>query len=178
MVEKRSHGAVNWLEIKSRFIHSSFSTGELAKEFDLNPATVTKRCTREGWMVARIAEQQRVAAIISEEASTKRSRVLTQFNEDDLKMSRALRARCAKLLNKSDTTTANSDGVKADELTPSALRQIAATAEIAQRMGRLALGASTDNHGLAGQGGEGPVGVATVTVEAYAEARKEMLKDF
>ena len=54
------------------------------------------------------------------------------------------------------------------------LRALAGTAEVAQRMGRLALGANTENVGHAGIAGH-PIEVTSIPVEVYLEARAKVV---
>ena len=68
------------------------------------------------------------SAIITES----RTDDLAKFNADDLKMARAIRAKAAQMMQ---TAT-----------TPSQLQALAAAVDKAQKVGRLALGASTENN--------------------------------
>lgn len=160
----------DWPVLKIAFVHQKASLADLALQYGLKLATVRKRCEREGWTQERIAAEQVAVAAAASTAATQRVTDLLKFNSDDLKIARAIRAKVAARLG------TRKEGEP--DISLADLRIIAATAEAAQRMGRLALGASTDNVGHAGPGGEGPVTTATVSEESYLEARKQALTDF
>ena len=162
----------DWTAIKFQFIQSNVSVADLSRQFGIKEDTIWKRVTRGHWAELRVEAEQKAYADAAASHSKDRVRDLTQFNQDDLTIARTLRNRVAKRLR-----TKNEAG---DELplTAGELRMLAATAEAAQRMGRLALGASTDNVGHAGTGGEGPVAIVNVSKEEYLKAREEVLQEY
>jgi uncharacterized protein YjcR len=158
---------VDWTKIKFDYVHGGVSQADLAERYGIKLATITKRIERERWSDMRVEAEQRAFADAAAEASKRRVKELASFNEDDLKIARAIRARVANRLK--DTEKA---------MTVGELRMLSATAESAQRMGRLALNASTDNVGMGGPGGEGPVAVTNVSKEDYLKARQEVVEEF
>lgn len=158
---------VDWVKIKFEFVHSHVQVAELSRQHGVKEDTIWKRCTREGWNELRVVAEQKAYADAAGIAAKDRVKDLTNFNQADLSISRALRNRVAKRLADENKT-----------LTTNELRLLASTAEVAQRMGRLALGASTDNVGVGGPGGDGPVEVANVSRAEYLKARAEVLQDF
>lgn len=163
----RRKAVADWPRIKLAFVTSNKSVPELAWEFGVNPQTLKKQVERNSWNVERIKFEQESIAKAAEEAAERRVSELLQFNSDDLKVAKAIRARVARRLGAVDVTIGAAE-----------LRMLASAAEAAQRMGRLALGASTDNFGHAGQDGQGPVAVTDVPIGDYLKAREKALGDF
>lgn len=158
---------IDWAKIKLEFVHTNARVADLAAKYSLKEDTIWKKVTRDGWTDMRADAEQKAFANAAGELAKQRVKDLAKFNEDDLKIARAIRGRIATRFNNAEAA-----------ITPSELRSLAATAEAAQRMGRLALGASTDNVGLAGPGGEGPVATTNVSKEDYLKARKEVLEEY
>lgn len=171
LVPKRATGP-DWTAIRFQFVHQNATLADLAKLHDIKQDTIKKRAQREGWHDERAQVDQTAYAESAAKAAKERVKELTAFNSADLNVARGLRARVEKRLNETDAN-GNPKVIK-----PAELRQLAMVAETAQRMGRLALGASTDNLGVGGTGGEGPVPVANVSREEYLEARKAILEEF
>jgi hypothetical protein len=137
---------IDWQTIDREYIQGSETIGQIAVRHGLLENTVKRHSNRHKWSVKRLEFQARAEAKAQTLAIKDRAKQLSSFNDDDLKVARALRARVARRLSVQDK-----------ELNSGELRQLAASAEAAQRIGRLALGASTDNFGHGGPGGEGPV---------------------
>ena len=158
----------DWEKIKFEYTHSVISVGALAKKHGVLENTLFKRLTREGWQELRIKSEQEMFSRAAATVARERVVELSSFNADDLKVARGIRAKVAALLSTAPDKT----------LTATELRQLAGAAEVAQRMGRLALGASTDNLGVSGQNGEGPINIAHVSKDEYIKAREEVLQEF
>lgn len=155
----------DWNKIHIQYVHGGVRIAELAQEFGVKEDTIYKRMQRDGWSNERSIAEQQALLEAKKERAAKRVQELSEFNEADLKISRAVRALVAK--NLTDPKLKLGD-----------LRTLAQTAEAAQRIGRLALNASTDNVGLGGTGGEGPVTVTNVSRDEYLAARKEIIEDY
>ena len=162
----------DWNAIKFQYIHNNIAVAELAREHGVKENTLWQRITRGGWAELKVGAEQKAFADAAANFSKERVKELTTFNKDDLRIARALRIRVGNRLGQKE---ANGE---ASALSAGELRMLAATAEAAQRMGRLALGASTDNVGHGGTGGEGPVEVVNVSKEEYIKARAEILQEF
>ena len=160
MAEKRSKSTgTDWTTIRLRFVHQNATLADLAEQHGLKLDTISKRAQRDGWYDERAKAEQEAYAAAAAKAAKDRAKDLADFNRDDLKIAKAVRARVAQKL-------ANATA----KMTASELRQLAGAAETAQRVGRLALGASTDNFGHGGAGGEGPVKIEMEQVNADADA--------
>ena len=119
----------DWPALKLEYVNSTLSLRELADRHGIKAAGVMHRAAKEGWE----AERKRKAAELSAEAQKRldstRADELAKFNEDDLKIARAIRAKAAQMMQ---TVTEPRD-----------LRSLAAAMDTAQKIGRLALGAET-----------------------------------
>lgn len=137
----------NWPAIRLEYVHGTETMRALAKKHGINAAGLMKRAEREGWD----AERQQLSATVSKTASDAlvESRIdeLTKFNEADLRIAKALREKAEAMMLTAEA--------------PSDLRALAGAIDVAQKVGRLALGATTGNTGLSAPNG-GPVGVQSV----------------
>lgn len=123
--------ATDWTAIKLEYVNSPLNLKEIAEKHDLKDSTVRQRAHREDWEAERHALSQSVTQAAQEQLTDDRANQLAKFNEDDLRMARAIRAKAASMIKELDN--------------PSALRAVAGAADLAQRIGRLALGAETEN---------------------------------
>lgn len=151
--------AADWKAIRVEYVSGSDTFGRLAKRHGLKEDTVRKRAGREGWQTAREAAARAVTEKAEAVIGAGRIDELIRFNADDLKMARALRAKAAKMLSWRDK-----DGQEVP-ISATDLRALASTVDTAQKVGRLALGMTTENTGLSGPNG-GPVEVNTGAREA------------
>ena len=159
--------AADWTAIRLAYVNGGMSMRQLAERFDVKAAGLMKRAAREGWE----AERQQNSAKVSNAAqlliNEERPSELAAFNQGDLQISKALRSMVAKQI----TSAQQENGAR---LTAAELRALASAAEAAQRMGRLALGANTENVGHAGIAGQ-PIEVTNIPVEAYLQARAKVV---
>jgi hypothetical protein len=155
--------ATDWKALRVEYVNGAMTYKELAAKHGLKDATVRQRGHREGWEAERHAVSQAVTQAAQERLTETRSAQLTRFNEDDLRVARAIRARAASML--------------ATAKHPADLRALASAMDTAQKIGRLALGATTHNTGHSDPNG-GPIPVASVPVEQYLQARAEVLQEF
>lgn len=123
--------ATDWTKLRLDYIHGNMTLRELAEQNNIKSAGVMRRAANEGWDADRKQESAKVSKVANEALSDTRASELSKFNEDDLKVARAIRGKAAAMLN-----TAQS----AQELSA-----LARSFDIAQKIGRLALGAATEN---------------------------------
>jgi transposase-like protein len=160
----------DWLAVKQQYIHGTMSLVELAREHDLNDSTMRSRAMREQWQEQRDEIQRVATEQATAQAVKQRTHDLLQLNKDDLTVARALKAQITKHLALSQQT--------GNPLAPRDLRALASAAEAVQRVGRLAVGASTDNRELSGPN-QTPIPVTNVVdVEAYKDALRRALDEF
>ena len=105
-------------------------------------------------------KRQQLSEKVSQEAlqknAEKRINDLTTFNQEDIKISKALRAQVGRHLIKLQQENAY---VPVNDL-----RTLASAAEAAQRIGRLALGAATESSEITGADG-GPISFSAMSYE-------------
>ena len=155
------------MPIRLAYIHSTKTHADLAVEFGVTRAAVMKRASIEKWSDLRQQASETISTAATARYEKERSDALATWNAQDLKLAGALRQQLASAVQ-----AAKNEGAS---LTPTQLRSLAGAHESIQRAARLALGASTDNHGVAGPGGEGPVLMAGVSLEQYEEALSRLL---
>lgn len=161
----------DWESIRLEFVMGQMSLDDLAKSHDIKTSTVRNRASRYGqdWTRDRDVWRQSVAEAALSEMATRKKNEIVKFNEDDLKIANAIRQQIAGHVN---------DAVQTKKRIPAKdLRLLAGAAESAQKMGRLALGVSTDNHQHTGEGG-GPIAHTEVSVEEYKIARMRMIDEY
>jgi GAF domain-containing protein len=127
----------DWTPVRLAYVNGQESYAALAARLGLSESAVEKRGEREGWKEERRKQAEAIGATAQEHLSKQRAAELSKFNEDDLKVAKALRAQVAAAIA---TAQRASRAIAAKDL-----RSLASALESAQRVGRLALGASTDN---------------------------------
>lgn len=154
--------ATDWNALELEFVNGAMTYGELAQKHGLKEGTVRQRANRNEWVEKRNALSQSVTSKAQENLSEKRVDELTQFNQDDLKVAVALREQISKAIL-----------IKGEELSPQELRALAGAHEAAQRVGRLALGATTENTGLSSPKG-GPIQTSDMTSAEFEKIAKQV----
>lgn len=123
--------ATDWAALKVEYINSALTYGELADRHGIKAGTVRQRANREGWNDSRNAVSQFVTVTATEQITENRVDELIKFNAEDLATAKAIRNKAIAMM----------DGIES----PSDLRALAGAIDVAQKVGRLALGASTEN---------------------------------
>ena len=170
VARKYTKAGVDWEMLKTEFVLGSDTYRQIAERHGIKATAVSKRAQREKWSEARQKKSREVAETAVAQVTERRTNELVEFNEADLKIAKALRGMVARRINEAQQGHG--------KLTAVELRSLASTAAEAQRMGRLALGVSTDNHGHGGPNGEGPVPVTNVPLDVYLAARQQVLAEF
>lgn len=137
--------ATDWTHIKLEYINGSMSMRELATKHGINPAGLFRRAANEKWDEERKQKSAKVSEASQTLIEASRAEELAKFNEDDLKLARAIRANVAKHLNDAQLSQT--------KIAPNVVRALAGAAETAQRIGRLALGVPTNNTGISNPDG-------------------------
>lgn len=157
----------DWQRIRTEYVNGHASLGELAHKHGVTKAAIDKRASREKWSADRQRKSAEVSARVSDQLTEQRTSDLAKFNEDDLTVARAIRATVATKIAE----------LRSNGGSPSDLRALASAAESAQRIGRLALGATTGNQGHSAPDG-GAIPFTSVPIDQYLQAREQALKDF
>lgn len=137
----------DWAALRVEYISSTITLRELARKHGIKAAGVMARAAKEKWEDQRKQESARVSKAAADAIMNDRVTMLAKFNEDDLRMARAIRAKAAQMMMYAER--------------PSDLRAIASAADIAQKIGRLALGVETE--------------VASVTTHDYPTSIEEFV---
>ena len=130
--------AIDWPALKVEYVNSAMSYREISEKYGVKEATVRKRVNREGWNDARHAVSQFVTTVATEQITENRVDELIKFNKEDLETAKAIRTKAIAMMQLIDS--------------PSDLRALAGAVDVAQKVGRLALGASTENSAHAHKG--------------------------
>lgn len=170
MSTKKTRTPTDWNAVRLAYIHSAKSLAVIAKEFGLTADACEKRAEREEWTRLRREASESVSAAASAKIEAERAQALAEWNDADLTVAKSLRGQVAKAIR-----FAQAEGQPA--LTPVQIRALVNAAEGVQRIGRLALGATTENTGLSSPDG-GPIEGANVPVEEYEHAMRRVLSDF
>ena len=114
---------------------------QLAEKHRVGESVCEKRGVMGKWTVLRREATAKVAREISARLREERINQLEEWNKSDIALARGLRAQVARHI----TLMANKPDGTVGEISCEKLRSLAMTAEAAQRIGRLALGASSEN---------------------------------
>jgi hypothetical protein len=163
--------SIDWPAIRLAYINGSMSMKDCAAQFDLKPGTLRQRAHREDWETQRNAMSRAVTSTAQAKIIKTKAQELSEFDAEDAKMSRALRAVAARML-----VDANREGAK--RLTAAEARTIASLAESAQKIGRIALGGTTENHGHGGLPGAAPITFGAALPEDVKRAMDAYLHDY
>ena len=126
--------ATDWAALKVEYVNSALTYGELAERHGLKAGTVRQRANREGWNDSRNAVSQFVTVTATEQITENRVDELIKFNAEDLATAKAIRNKAIAMMELVES--------------PSDLRALAGAVDVAQKVGRLALGASTENNAV------------------------------
>ena len=143
--------ATDWVKLRTEYVTSSIVLRELADKHGVKAAGVMTRAAKEGWDAIRKQEQAKVSVAALTASVPERASELEKFNADDLRMARAIRAKAAGMMQTTNT--------------PQDLSALARAVDTAQKVGRLALGATTENNGISGS-----INTTSVTPKELADA--------
>lgn len=159
---KNQHPAEFYERLRLEYVNSTLSGRELAEKHGLQVRNLEKKITRGGWLEQRRKVMYAVQEKAQQKVTDERADELSQWNQDDLRLARALRAQVARTMTLLGQPAG--EGMPPRLIPPETLRTLAVTAESAQRIGRLALGASTGNQAVQ----------ADSLTHAFARAMAEM----
>jgi hypothetical protein len=124
---------VDWDALKYDYMFNSVTFVELAKKYKVSETAIRKQSSRNNWPLEKQQASEKVQNSAFDLMQEQRSVQLAQWNDEDIRLARALRAKAAQMMM---------DSGKADAAT---LRSIASVADTAQKIARLAFGVSTEN---------------------------------
>ena len=121
----------DWTKLRLDYIHGSMTMRELANSNKIKAAGVMRRAANEGWDATRKQESAKVSNASNAILGDTRATELAKFNDDDLKVARAIRSKAANMLSNVSS--------------PQDISALARAFDTAQKIGRLALGVATEN---------------------------------
>lgn len=145
---------IDWDVIRQEYITSNIILRELANKHNVSEDAVEKRAQRESWSDAKRKLSAEVLAKADAELADSRAKELIKFNDEDLKVAKALRAQIAKHINEAMQSNM--------PLSTHDIKRLTSAAADAQKIGRLALGVSTSNNEVTGANGQPLVPVLDV----------------
>jgi hypothetical protein len=143
-----------WDVLRTEYVSSNITLRELADKHGCSEDAVEKKAQREGWSDARRKLSAEVLAKADAELAESRAKELVKFNDEDLKVAKALRAQIAKHINEAMQSNV--------PLSTHDIKRLTSAAVDAQKSGRLALGVSTSNNEVTGANGQPLVPVLDV----------------
>ena len=130
--------------IQNEYVQGTDTYEYLAAKYGIKPVTLRARAAAGKWKEAREDFKRNLAVESSKRTIVSRVSQLKEWNDDDLKLAKAVRGRAAMRLAK--VTEDSPNGLEV-------LRTISGVLESAQRIARLALGATTANQGVSNPDG-------------------------
>lgn len=125
----------DWGKLQAEYITGIMSLRELAANHDIKPATVMARAAKGKWDDLRKQHQAKISSEAIQAAEIDKTEELRIFNQQCVEAARMIRQKSWEML-----------GVGGNS--PQDIRALASAIESAQKIGRLALGATTDNADL------------------------------
>jgi transposase-like protein len=158
----------DWVAIGRSYVTEGATYAELAATHGVAETTLRQRSKRGGWTEKRHALSQAVTEKVAAKVVDQAVDQLGKINEADLKLAAGIRQQIAKNLNAAAASNS--------PMPPLMLRQLAGAHEAAQRVSRLALGATTENTGVSGPDG-GPVQTESLTEEKFEAIARRLLDE-
>lgn len=124
---------VDWDAVKYDYIFNSVTFVELAKKYGVSETAIRKQSSRNNWPVEKQQASDKVQKSAYDKMEENRATQLATWNDEDIRLARAMRGRAAQMMVESANLDANT------------LRAIASVADTAQKIARLAFGVSTEN---------------------------------
>lgn len=140
----KSKAGLDWAAIRQEYVSSDVALKALADKYKINQSSIRRRAALDKWQDARTKFQAAIAKKTDAAQIETRVQKLRAWNDQDLKIAAALRAQTARSLNRIAREQQGNDTIETSLLDIGRMAQIV---ESAQRIARLALGATTDNQG-------------------------------
>jgi hypothetical protein len=126
----------DWPKMRLEYVNGHESLREIAARYQVNPAGVLARAGREKWEESRRQQQAQVVAQVQARVTVDRATELADAISQDLDIAKALRSHVKAALAKAHASK---------RIIPAAeLRVLVQSAEVLQRVVRIALDADSD----------------------------------
>jgi hypothetical protein len=116
---------------------------ELSKKFNIPAITLYRKSKSNGWKNQKDLFTQNLQIEIDQAKQKKLANEAKEFDSNSLKIAKALQSEIVALLQKSNQQ--RKQGINKPYFSPSALNSLGMALQTCQRVGRLALGESTEN---------------------------------
>jgi hypothetical protein len=163
----KSRAGIDWVAAMLEYAASDASLRDIAAKLGCNRHAVERRSALDGWSAARDKFRTQVGHRAQALQSESRAQKLKDWNDADFKGAKAARGLLLKNLNRLIEVSNEENIENAVEI-----RNVLAGLETVQRIGRLALGATTDNQGMIGDPGEDGI-AAPRLADFYASVKFE-----
>lgn len=134
-----------WEILRTEYVSTTISIRELAEKHNCSADAIEKRAHTNSWTEQRRKLSAEVLAKADAEIVERRVKELNEFNEQDIKIAKALRGQIALHINTALQAK--------DPLSPKTIKVLTSALADAQKIGRLALGVSTSNNEHTGANG-------------------------
>ena len=115
---------------------------ELAKKYEIPSVTLYRKSTAQSWKQQRMDFQKNLQIEIDAKRQNKLAKDAVDFDENNLRIAKALQNEIVALLSFSNRARQDANR---PYFSPSSLNSLSMALSTCQRVGRLALGESTDN---------------------------------
>jgi hypothetical protein len=146
----KSRAGIDWGATMLEYVTTDVSLRDVAAKLGCNIHAVERRSALDGWSAARDKFRAQVGHRAQALQVETRAHKLKDWNDADLNIAKAIRGQTAKEFNRQVKEAVE----KGQTLDFNTLRNISSVIESTQRIGRLALGATTDNQGNINDPGE------------------------
>ncbi len=119
------------------------SIDSLSKKFNIPAVTLYRKSQANNWKNQKEIFTQNLQAEIDTAKQKQIAKEAKEFDSNSLKIAKALQNEIVSLLQKSNSR--RQQGIETPYFSPSALNSLGMALQTCQRVGRLALGESTDN---------------------------------
>jgi hypothetical protein len=134
----KSRKGIDWVSVMQGYITTDVSLRDIAAKLGCNIHAVERRSALDGWSAARDKFRAQVGHRAQALQVETRAHKLKDWNDNDLKLAKAIRGQATREFNRA---------AQSGTVDINTLRNVASVIESTQRIGRLALGATTDNQG-------------------------------
>lgn len=148
------HSPDKWIAIRTKFVQGvedlsgnrQYPTlDSLAVEYEIPIATVYNHSASESWLEQRNMFQTKLQNELDESRRKQLVKDASAFDSASLSLARAIQGEIGQIIKTAQDDRRDNTSTKKNPISPSSLNSLSMALSIAQRVGRLALGETTDN---------------------------------
>ena len=137
LLKRKQHKRIDWPAAKIEYVtNAALTLADIAAKYGTTMDATKQQCLRNNWVEERAERSRILSQKVTEKSILDIVGELAKYNEQDLIAAKSLRALAAKRMQSAN---------QGQNLEPKDVRALAGAIESAQRIARLALGASTEN---------------------------------